>query len=692
MKSHFTRILAWALFFACLLPSAHAADHSKELSARYRHWLNEEVTYIIDSDERKEFLALTTDAQRDSFIDEFWRVRNPDPSSTINTYKEEHYKRLAYVSEHYGTVGRDDGWRTDQGRMYIILGPPKQVMSYLSARNVRPMEIWFYQSPSLALPPYFSLIFYKRSNTEDFTLYSPMSDGPARLVSTLEAMNDQKRSLDTLRKSLGDEVATTAVSLIPGEPVDLNANTYEPSMSSDLLLGEIAGLPDNPITQEMLNQNRARERVTTSVFLGGEDALLSYVSFRDDRGRMTLSYLLSRSFAEPSLIGTRKDGGSYYDLTLRTDVLTSAGKPAYTQVDQLTGNLSNAQAEVARKERFAAEARLPLAPGNYNVITTLTNNIDKSATRRRTVVTMPAPKNNAIAISNLLAYRAPAAVPDPHNQLPFSGSGFRFTPRGAQNVYIRQGDKLPLVFQLWLDPKTASETGPDKIHLHYVFGSIAASHGEAQQSDEEVDTVNHDQVGNLLTGHTLDTSELQPGIYQVVVSAKRDGEQKAAYATLNLHVAATADFTDTWTAYGPADSGGEAVDDLKRGLSAEAQGADADAQAAYERALKEGSGDTRPLESLAALLMRNGMTVQLAALSQLPILAKSAASPATLLAIAQALNKNGDPKAVVRMLDAQLALQPPSADLYAVLADACQASGDTNRAREARALAAALKK
>ena len=86
------------------------------------------------------------------------------------------------------------------------------------------------------------------------------------------------------------------------------------------------------------------------------------------------------------------------------------------------------------------------------------------------------------------------------------------------------------------------------------------------------------------------------------------------------------------------------------------------------------------------------MTVQLAALSQLPILAKSAASPATLLAIAQALNDNGNPRAVVRMLDAQLALQPPSAELYAVLADACQASGDPSRASEARALAAALKK
>jgi predicted Zn-dependent protease len=134
------------------------------------------------------------------------------------------------------------------------------------------------------------------------------------------------------------------------------------------------------------------------------------------------------------------------------------------------------------------------------------------------------------------------------------------------------------------------------------------------------------------------------------------------------------------------------VDDLKRGLSAEAQGADAEAQISFKRALAEGQGDLRPLDSLAALLARKGMSEQLAALSQEPILAKTAANPSTLLAIAWALNKSGNPKAVVRLLEAQIALQSPSVDLYNALANACQASGNTSRANEVRALAANLKK
>ena len=690
MKPILSRALARALIVACLATFAHAADRSKDLPPRYRHWLNQEVNYIIDSNERKQFLSLMSDFQRDSFITAFWKVRNPNPGSEINPYKDELYRRLAYANEHFGSIAAQDGWRTDQGRIYIILGPPNQIVTYPAARNVRPMAIWFYQSPSRALPPYFNLIFYKRSNGEPYSLYSPNSDGPARLVSSLEALNDQKRSLDILRKSLGDEVATTALSLIPGESV--NFEEYAPSLSSDMLLSMIEGLPDNPLTQEQLNLNRLREHVTISVLLGGQDATISYNVFRDDQGRDTLNYLLRSVRPDPGIVGKRADGSLYYDLTLRTTVTTADNKPAYEQEDALTANLTEAQAEIAKKKNFAAEARIPITPGKYTIIATLTNNVNKNATRQHVSVTVPVVSGQNIAISSPLAYAAPAAVKDPTGALPFNIAGLRFTPRGAQSVFIAQGARLPLVFQLWLDPRTAASPASEKIHLHYVFGSIAASHDQATQEDEEVDAANRDEAGNLLTGHVLDTSSLLPGSYQVVVSANRDGEQRTAYATLNLQVEAASDYIDTWTAYGPVDAGGQSVDDLKRGLSAQAQGEDATAQAAFQRALKEGNGDMRPLDDLAVLLARKGMTTQLAALSQEPILAKTAANPSTLLAIAWALSKTGDAKAIVSLLEAQIALQPPSVDLYNTLANACQATGNANRANEVRALAANLKK
>ena len=699
MKSTFSRAAAWVLLVVLLAPFAHAAIRSKDLPPRYRHWLDEEVNYIIDSTERKQFLALTSDPQRDQFIHEFWSVRNPDPNSATNSYEDEHYRRLTYANEHFGSVEQQDGWRTDMGHMYIVLGEPKQRMTYPVARNVRSMEIWFYEGENPALPPFFYLLFYKRGPGDPFTLYSPYADGPAKLITGLEALNDQKRAITQLRKSLGDEVAKISLSLLPSEQV--NYDDYTPSLSSDLLLDTIAGLPDNPLTQEQLNQNRLREHVTMSVMLGDPGLALSYDVFRDAEGRQTLSYLLSTSLPDARIIGERPDGTNYYDMSLRTTVQTTDGKPVYDQEDVLTGNLTPAQAEVAKKKKFAAEARVPLSPGLYVVTATLTNNIDKVGSRQHVTVTVPDVTERGAKISGLLAYKAPAAVPDPHGQLPFSVSGLRFTPRGAQSVYIREGEKLPVVLQLWLDPHGTdrsqstgtpdpSATGvEDKVHLKFVYGIVAAVHESPVQEEDDVDVKNLDKAGNLLTGHTLDTSQLAVGNYRLVVGATRTGVPQTAYSEMTIHVQPPSNFTDTWTAYGP-NAGGEAVDDLKRGISAEAVGAIADAQKWYTRSLAEGAG-MRSLEKLAALLERSGKTDDLAALSQQPILMQTAASPKTLVAIAQASNKIGNPKAAVKMLDAQIKLQPPSAELYGVMADACQASGDNSRAKEMRTLAAGVK-
>ena len=164
----------------------------------------------------------------------------PIPASDTNSYKEEHYRRLAYANEHFGNIEAQDGWRTDQGRMYIVLGSAEASHDLSRGPQCAADGNLVLPDPSRGLPPYFNLLFYKRSNGEPFTIYSPYQDGPARLVSTLEAMNDQKRSLDTLRKSLGDEVATTALTLIPGESVNLD--DYQPTLSSDVLLDQIAGL------------------------------------------------------------------------------------------------------------------------------------------------------------------------------------------------------------------------------------------------------------------------------------------------------------------------------------------------------------------------------------------------------------------------------------------------------------------
>ena len=94
-------------------------------SSPYARWLNEEVVYIITGAERDAFYKLVTDDEREMFVKQFWERRNPDPGSKENTFKEEHYRRIAYVNSHFAT--NRPGWQTDLGRIYILFGPPDQI-------------------------------------------------------------------------------------------------------------------------------------------------------------------------------------------------------------------------------------------------------------------------------------------------------------------------------------------------------------------------------------------------------------------------------------------------------------------------------------------------------------------------------------------------------------------------------------
>ncbi len=100
-------------------------DLERELDSQYKKWLNEDVVYIITPEEKNAFLHLSTNEEREQFIEQFWQRRNPDPDSAENTYKEEHYRRIAYANEHYASG--IPGWKTDRGRIYIMWGPPDEI-------------------------------------------------------------------------------------------------------------------------------------------------------------------------------------------------------------------------------------------------------------------------------------------------------------------------------------------------------------------------------------------------------------------------------------------------------------------------------------------------------------------------------------------------------------------------------------
>jgi len=101
-----------------------------EMETPYKKWLSEEVPYIITDQERAAFKKLSTDDERESFIENFWERRNPNAGSPENEFKEEYYRRIAYANEHYASG--IPGWKTDRGRIYIMYGPADETDSHPS--------------------------------------------------------------------------------------------------------------------------------------------------------------------------------------------------------------------------------------------------------------------------------------------------------------------------------------------------------------------------------------------------------------------------------------------------------------------------------------------------------------------------------------------------------------------------------
>jgi GWxTD domain-containing protein len=104
------------------------AKQEAGLSQHYKKWLDEDASLIITDDERSVFKSLKNDEERESFIEQFWNRRNPEPGSSYNSFKEEHYRRIAYANEHFASG--IPGWRSDRGRMYIIHGKPDDLETH----------------------------------------------------------------------------------------------------------------------------------------------------------------------------------------------------------------------------------------------------------------------------------------------------------------------------------------------------------------------------------------------------------------------------------------------------------------------------------------------------------------------------------------------------------------------------------
>jgi GWxTD domain-containing protein len=132
----------------------------------------EKTSLIMTQEEINIYKSLPDEESKREFIEEFWRVRNPTPGTEENEAKIEFEERIKFANRWFWPFSlaralddepdNDAGWRTDRGRMYIILGPP----DYISIEGVPYMfeeiqdrwrfyqgtnQVWYYSRYQLSL-------------------------------------------------------------------------------------------------------------------------------------------------------------------------------------------------------------------------------------------------------------------------------------------------------------------------------------------------------------------------------------------------------------------------------------------------------------------------------------------------------------------------------------------------------------
>lgn len=344
-------------------PMSNPRNVKPELKKAYKDWLEKDVAYIITDEERKAFKKLQTDEEREQFIEQFWRRRDPDPDTDENEYREEYYERIAYANEHFASG--IPGWKSDRGRIYIMYGKADEVESHPSGgpydrpsyqgggtTSTYPFEIWFYRYlPGVGSGVEIEFVdptgsgeyrIARSPDEKDALLYTPNAG-----LTLAEQLGLSSKSSRIYGIGQGG-IQNGRVQDMPFERLQLLTDLQRPpqvrfkDLETALGVTGTGVLEDNPLTFDMRVDffRQSDERVITAFTIQTDNSALS---FTDSGGVQTARINI---FGRITAVSGRRAG------VFEDPVITTATVQELTQ---------------AKGRKSAYQKAVALAPGTYKV-------------------------------------------------------------------------------------------------------------------------------------------------------------------------------------------------------------------------------------------------------------------------------------------------------------------------------------
>lgn len=124
----------------------------------------EQMKYAFDDVLFKNIKKLTYEEKLNLF-NSMWADTDPYIDTEINELQEEYFRRVRYSNLMFTVF--QDGWKTDRGLIYILFGPPNEVIRYDYLWTSFPIRYWAYYKNNILFK------FYDPYNIGDYILTVP---------------------------------------------------------------------------------------------------------------------------------------------------------------------------------------------------------------------------------------------------------------------------------------------------------------------------------------------------------------------------------------------------------------------------------------------------------------------------------------------------------------------------------------
>ena len=484
----------------------------KELRGPFKRWLDEDVRYIITGEERKVFVQLSTDEERENFIESFWMRRDPTPDSMENEYKEEHYRRIAFSNERYASG--IPGWRTDRGRIYIAHGPPDEIESHPSGGQYQrpyeegggftstyPFEIWRYRWLE-GIGSDVLLEFVDPTMTGEYRLTMDPSEKDALLHVpgaglTLSEQMGLTDKADRFRRTDGTRMGTPiggaqSIRYNQFERLQLHANIFKPPA---VKFKDLEAIVNSTIDYDTLpyEVDIHYVRVTNSAVLSGITVLLRNedLVFKEEDG---LHKAVANIF------------GRITTLTRRVQETFEETVSVKTTAERL--HQAADRASVFNKS-------VPLAPGMYRLELVVKDLVGETMGTYRTAMRVPAFDDEALASSSLI-------LADKIERVPIRSLGTGQFVIGSSkvrpriNYAFKQDERMGIymqVYNLGQNEETSRPIG----NVTYQIASLDNPGELLLDFSEDVNTIRGASARQVVIEKLLPLQSLEPGEYRLSV-------------------------------------------------------------------------------------------------------------------------------------------------------------------------------